>query len=52
MRPTRPISIATTSPAASIRGGFIAMPTPAGVPDEITSPGSRVITVVRVSINA
>jgi hypothetical protein len=51
MRPTRSISIATTSPSTSIRGGFLAMPTPAGVPVEITSPGSRVMTVVRTSIS-
>ena len=43
------ISMRTTSPGLSSTGGFSAMPTPAGVPVEITSPGSRVNAVESVS---
>ncbi len=46
------ISMRTTSPATSSRGGFIAMPTPEGVPVATTSPGSSVKAVERCSTSA
>jgi hypothetical protein len=45
----RSISIRTTSPATRKRGGFMAPPTPAGVPVVMTSPGSSVNAVERCS---
>jgi hypothetical protein len=39
--PIREMSTSTTSPGLSHRDGWRAMPTPGGVPVEITSPGSR-----------
>ena len=47
--PTRSISMRTTSPATSQRGGSKPIPTPAGVPVEMMSPGSSVNTVDRYS---
>lgn len=42
--PSVSIRQVTTLPAASVIGGLRKIPTPAGVPVEITSPGSRVIS--------
>src|SRR5581483_707363 len=44
------ISIRTTSPTTSHRGGFITAATPPGVPVDTMVPGRRVKTVERVSI--
>ena len=46
--PSESISTRTRSPSLSQK--LLAMPTPAGVPVAIRSPGSKVITVVRYSI--
>jgi hypothetical protein len=43
--PIPSISISTSSPSVSAIGGLRKMPTPAGVPVRITSPGRRVKTV-------
>jgi hypothetical protein len=43
-RPSPSISTSTVSPDAKKTGGRRAIPTPAGVPVAITSPGSRVIS--------
>jgi hypothetical protein len=42
--PSPATRMTTSSPATSHRGGFLANPTPEGVPVEIMSPGSRVKT--------
>jgi len=47
--PSPSISTRTTSPIESSFGGFIAMPTPPGVPVATTSPGSSVNAVDRCS---
>ncbi len=50
--PIRSISMRTTSPGRKKRCGEAAMPTPAGVPVETMSPGSRVNTVDKSSTRA
>jgi hypothetical protein len=46
-RPIRSISTSHTSPGAIHSGGVRAKPTPAGVPQAMTSPGSSVVTWLR-----
>lgn len=41
--PSDSISLSITSPALRNSAGFLCIPTPAGVPVKITSPGRRVI---------
>jgi hypothetical protein len=48
--PIRPISTSTMSPAFRKTGGCRVKPTPAGVPVEMISPGSRVISELRKAI--
>ena len=50
MAPMPSISMRTTSPARSQRGGLKPMPTPAGVPVAMMSPGSSVMPREQVSI--
>src|ERR1039458_5112845 len=50
-RPMPSTCTAASSPGSSHRGGLRAKPTPAGVPVEIRSPGSRVITLERNAIS-
>ena len=47
MAPMRSISMRTTSPSLSNRGGRMAMPTPPGVPVKMMSPGSSVMAWLR-----
>ncbi len=47
--PSLAMVIFTTSPAFSHLGGFIAAPTPPGVPVEMMSPGSKVNAVDKCS---
>jgi len=48
--PTFPISTSTTSPAFIHSGGFLAAPTPEGVPVEITSPGTNSVKLEMYSM--
>ena len=45
------ISTSTRSPGTKKRGGFIAMPTPGGVPVRINVPAGRVVLPLRKAIN-
>ena len=47
MNPSFSISTLTTSPTFNTTGGFIAMPTPLGVPEKMMSPASTGILLPR-----